>query len=81
MPEPLGSAPLEELVHVHYRFWFHLPGFLERLEPRIDLDGEVASWLAARLPLAPVIDDEWIEGMRRAGGRVTIHDVLGGGAA
>lgn len=52
MPEPDRSLPLEELVHVHYRHWFHVPGFLDELEPHFP-DGERLRWLRERLPLRP----------------------------
>ena len=52
MPEPDRSLPLEELVHVHYRKWLHVPGFVDDLEPPIP-DGERLRWLKERLPLRP----------------------------
>ena len=52
MPEPDRSMPLEELVHVHYRKWLAVPGFVDQLEPPIP-DGERLRWLKERLPLRP----------------------------
>ena len=52
MPEPARSMPLEDLVHVHYRKWLHVPGFVDELEPPIP-DGERIRWLKERLPLHP----------------------------
>jgi hypothetical protein len=46
-------AQLEELVHVHYMRSFYVEGFLERIEPPLDLAGERGRWLAERLPLEP----------------------------
>lgn len=52
MPEPDRSLPLEDLVQVHYRKWFHVPGFIDQLKPEIP-DGERLRWLKERLPLRP----------------------------
>jgi hypothetical protein len=52
MPEPDRSLGLEELVHVHYRKWLAVPGFVDQLEPPIP-DGERLRWLKERLPLTP----------------------------
>jgi hypothetical protein len=60
LPPPWREARLEDLLHVHYRFWFHLPGFLRQLEPPLDPGGEVFRWLEPQLPLQPVVDAEWI---------------------
>ncbi|MCZ6464913.1 MAG: hypothetical protein O7A09_11315 [Proteobacteria bacterium] len=57
LTEPLRSAPLEALVHVHYFRWLHQPGFLDRLVPPLAADSEIAEWLAGALPLEPRIDD------------------------
>ena len=48
-----GRAQLDELVHVHYMRSFYVEGFLERIEPALELDSERAGWLADRLPLEP----------------------------
>jgi len=53
MPEPARSLPFEDLVHVHYRKWLHVPGFLDELEPSFP-EGERLSWLSERLPLRPM---------------------------
>ncbi len=52
--EPLRSAPLEELVHVHYFGWFNMPGFLAALDPPLCPDSEIVRWLAPQLPLPPI---------------------------
>jgi hypothetical protein len=54
LPAPWREAQLEELVHVHYRFYFTLPGYLERVEPPLDPGGEVVRWLEGLLPLKPL---------------------------
>ena len=58
LAEPLRGMPLQNLVHVHYHRWFHRPGFLDQLHPPLDAC-ERRAWLAARLPLSPVIDDPY----------------------
>ncbi len=57
LEEPLRSAPLEELVHVHYFRWFHKPGFLASLEPPLPRDSTIAAWLSRFLPFEPLDDD------------------------
>jgi hypothetical protein len=51
LAEPLRSAQLDQLVHVHYNRYFHVDGFLAALEPPLEHDGEVAGWLQQHLPL------------------------------
>ena len=64
--EPLRSAPLEELRHVHYFRWFQKPGFLDALEPALPADSEMVAWLKGWLPLPPVDDDPGRGKTRRA---------------
>jgi hypothetical protein len=52
LAEPLRSARLDELVHVHYNRYFHVDGFLASLEPPLERDGEVVGWLERQLPLS-----------------------------
>lgn len=52
LAEPLRSARLDELVHVHYNRYFHVAGFLASLEPPLERDGEVVGWLGQHLPLS-----------------------------
>lgn len=56
LQEPMRSAPLEELVHVHYFRWFHKPGFLSELAPAFAADSEQVRWLEGHLPHVPVDD-------------------------
>jgi len=51
LAEPLCSARLDELVHVHYNRYFHEDGFLTALQPAVERDGDVVPWLHAQLPL------------------------------
>ncbi len=74
LPPPWREARLEDLAHVHYRFWLHLPGYLRHLDPPLDPDGEVFRWLEPQLPLEPVVREEWVAVERHATG-ATIHDV------
>lgn len=50
LAEPLRSARLAELVHVHYNRYFHLEGFLASLRPALP-GCEVLEWLRPQLPL------------------------------
>lgn len=51
LAEPLRSARLDELVHVHYNRYFHVDGFLATLDPPLEREGVVAGWLQQHLPL------------------------------
>lgn len=51
LAEPLRSARLDELVHLHYNQYFHRDGFLAALDPAIERDGAVVDWLHRQLPL------------------------------
>lgn len=49
---------LDQLVHVHYRLWFHLPDALAEVSPAFDSAGERYRWLEQRLPLEPIAEPE-----------------------
>ncbi len=51
LAEPLRSARLDQLVHVHYNRYFHVDGFLASLDPPVEQDGTVTPWLQQHLPL------------------------------
>ena len=56
----LGDASefdLDEIVHIHYRLWFHLPEALPKVVPPFDPEGERYRWLEERLPLEPTVDE------------------------
>jgi hypothetical protein len=57
--DPAGSAPLSDLVHVHYMRSFYVEGFLRRVDPPLAGDERLA-WLSGRLPLEPrvVVEDD-----------------------
>jgi hypothetical protein len=62
-----GRADLTDLVHVHYMRSFYVEGFLERLEPPVDVESDRYAWLAERLPLEPRVeldDDEPLSSRR-----------------
>lgn len=50
LPAELHALDLDEIVHLHYRHWFHQPGFLDQLEPPFGPSPQL-EWLAERLPL------------------------------
>jgi hypothetical protein len=50
---PFDRVQLEELIHLHYRFWFNIPGFLSVLQPPLRSDSEILRWLQTHLPLLP----------------------------
>ena len=59
-----GLAPeaveldLAQIVHLHYRLWFHMQGALEQVNPPFDPGSERYRWLAERLPIPPEVDPE-----------------------
>lgn len=50
-----ATYDLTDVVHVHYMRSFHVPGFLESLDPPLDRESEQYRWLAERLPVQPEI--------------------------
>ena len=64
LPHRSGVAPaaqeldLDELVHLHYRLWFHLPNGLAEVSPPFDPSGQRYRWLEQRLPLEPIAEPE-----------------------
>ncbi len=58
LPAAALGLDLTELVHVHYRLWFHMPDALSRVEPPFDPDSDRYRWLAERLPLQPEVEPE-----------------------
>lgn len=55
LQEPWSNAQFEDLIHVHYRYWFNMPGFLRLIRPSLDPSGEIFKWLEGHLPLEPAI--------------------------
>lgn len=54
---PADELDLAELVHLHYRLWFHLPGALEKVVPPFDSGSDRYRWLEQRLPIEPLVDE------------------------
>jgi len=50
LPSHLQALDLSEIVHLHYRHWFHQPGFLVQLKPPFGPSPQI-EWLSERLPL------------------------------
>ena len=48
---------LAEMVHLHYRLWFHLVDALPKVDPPFDPGSDRYRWLAERLPLQPEVDE------------------------
>jgi hypothetical protein len=55
LKQPWAGVQLEELVHVHYRYWFNMPNFLRLIRPSLDPSGEIMRWLEGHLPFEPII--------------------------
>jgi len=53
-----NELDLAQLVHLHYRLWFHVPGALEKADPPFAEGSARYTWLAERLPIEPVIAEE-----------------------
>ena len=56
LPAEMMELELGEIVHLHYRLWFHIPGALEKVEPPLDPAGDRYRWLESRLPLPPEVE-------------------------
>jgi len=56
LPPGVRDLDLEDLVHVHYHRWGHLPGFLDELRPPLDPGSDRYRWLQRKLPLTPTIE-------------------------
>ncbi len=53
-----SQLDLTELVHLHYRLWFHMQSPLERVIPAFDPTSDRYRWLDQRLPIEPLVEDE-----------------------
>jgi hypothetical protein len=58
----LASAAVEmdlaEIVHLHYRLWFHMRDSLPKVDPPFDPQSDRYRWLSERLPLQPEVDEQ-----------------------
>ena len=68
LPPGVRDLELDELVHVHYHRWGHLPGFLGEVRPPLDSGTDRYRWLEERFPLTPTIDEPFRWARRSAGG-------------
>lgn len=48
---------LAQIVHLHYRLWFHMADPLAKADPPFDPGGDRYRWLDERLPLLPEVDE------------------------
>jgi hypothetical protein len=51
----LAALDLPQIVHLHYRAWFHIRDALEKVTPPFDPGGDRYAWLAERLPIPPEV--------------------------
>jgi len=54
-----GHPSFEQLHHIHYHRWFQRPGFLAHITNKEERLSDQYMWLHERLPLTPVIDDDF----------------------
>jgi hypothetical protein len=53
-----NELDLPELVHLHYRLWFHMPEVLANANPPFSQDSDRFAWLTERLPIEPVLEQD-----------------------
>ena len=59
LPAAALELDLTELVHLHYRLWFHMPDALAKVEPPFDPGSDRYRWFDERLPIPPEVEAEW----------------------
>lgn len=59
MQSRLKHPSFDRLVHMHYHKWFQHPGFLAHISTEKDKFSDQYEWLKSRLPLNPLIDDDF----------------------
>ncbi len=48
---------LDQIIHLHYRLWFHIRDALPKVVPPFSPDGDRYQWLEERLPIEPEVDE------------------------
>jgi hypothetical protein len=49
---------LDDIVHVHYRLWFHMTESLSKLQTPFDKENDRFKLIHERLPLLPIVEDD-----------------------
>ena len=57
LPDAMRDLDLAEIVHLHYRLFFHLADPLGAVTPPFAEDTPRYRWLAERLPLEPIVTE------------------------
>jgi hypothetical protein len=57
LPDELRDLDLAEIVHLHYRLFFHLPDPLGAVAPPFEIETPQYRWLTERLPIEPIVDE------------------------
>ncbi len=52
---PWREAQLEDLIHVHYRYWFNRTDYLKLIRPSLNQDSDIIEWLGGYLPFEPAM--------------------------
>jgi hypothetical protein len=51
------TLDLDDMVHLHYRLWFHMPDALPKVHPPFNPESERFRWLDERLPILPIVEE------------------------
>jgi hypothetical protein len=57
LPPDARELDLADLIHLHYRLWFHMPEALEKANPPFDPGSDQFAWLTERLPIEPIVEE------------------------
>jgi hypothetical protein len=57
LPDASRDLDLAEIVHLHYRLFFHLPDPLGAVVPPFNDRSDRFSWLSERLPIEPIVEE------------------------
>jgi hypothetical protein len=57
LPDATRDLDLADIVHLHYRLFFHLADPLNAVMPPFAEDTPHYGWLAERLPIEPIVDE------------------------